>query len=289
MVLVRGGTFTMGDAFGLGDPDEVPRHEVEVSDFYLAPYPVTRHEFRKFVEATGYSTTAETGGGLRVYVTEEKKVETRDGGSWRDPGFPQGDDHPVVGVSWFDAVRYCNWRSEQEGLRPCFKFKEGTVSCDFSVDGYRLPTEAEFEFAARCRGQERKYPWGDGTPEIDGRPIANIKDDTAHRDEGWGKHWEGYDDGFVFTSPVDAMSPNELGLYDMGGNVYQWCWDWFAPEYYGIGNMRDPVGPGTGEMRSARGSGFGCPLHRLRASNRGAGKPSASFENTGFRVARSNQ
>jgi formylglycine-generating enzyme required for sulfatase activity len=287
MVLVKGGTFVMGDADHSGDPDERPTHEVTVDDFYVARCPVTRGDFREFVESTGYLTTAETAGGYRVYVAAERKLEVRDNESWRDPGYSQEEDHPVVGVSWFDAVRFCNWRSEREGLRPCYRIEEDMVRCDFTADGYRLPTEAEFEYALRCGGQTRKYPWGDGDPMVGGRPVANIKDETAHREEDWNKYWEGYDDGHVFTSPVDALAPNELGLHDMGGNVYQWCWDWFDESYYSCGVALNPRGPASGEKRSARSSGFGCPLNRARASNRGAAVPTNSFENTGFRLARS--
>jgi sulfatase modifying factor 1 len=287
MVLVKGGTFLMGDAYEAGDPDERPAHEVTVDDFHVFRYPVTRGEFREFVETTGYLTTAETEGGIRVYVAAENKLEVRDDASWRDPGYRQEEDHPVVGVSWFDAVRYCNWRSERDGLRPCYRIEADGVRCDFTADGYRLPTEAEFEYALRCCGKNRKYPWGDGDPMVEGTPIANIKDETAHQKKGWKKFWEGYEDGYVFTSPVSALASNELGLHDMGGNVYQWCWDWFDEGYYSAGITMNPRGPESGEKRSARSSGFGCPIYRSRASNRGAAVPSNSFENTGFRLARS--
>jgi formylglycine-generating enzyme required for sulfatase activity len=286
-VLVQGGTFTMGDAHQAGDPDELPTHQVTLDTFYMARYPVTRGEFREFVESTGYVTTAETEGGIRVYIPEETKLEVVDDASWRDLGFPQADDHPVVGVSWFDAVRYCNWRSEQEGLDPAYRIDGTDVTCDFAASGYRLPTEAEFEYANRDPNTRGPYAWGDGNPLRGGLPTANIKDETAHREQGWNKYWEGYEDGHVFTSPVDALAPNDRGLHDMTGNVYQWCWDWIDEDYYQVSPTVNPRGPAAGEMRSARSSGYGCPLKRARAANRGAAIPNQCFENTGFRLARS--
>ena len=290
MVLVTGGSFLMGDVFEDQDSeaDEKPAHRVSLDDFYLARFAVTVGEFREFVEATGYKTTAERDGGARIYKDGEMVHDST--ACWSNVNFEQHDRHPVVCVSWYDAVAYCNWRSGSEGLTPCYSGAGDETVCDFGANGYRLPTEAEWEFAARSRGKNNKYGWGNGKPYINGAKAANIRDEAARR--AWGAehvktYCQGYDDGFAFTSPVGTFAPNELGLYDISGNVYEWCWDWYGADYFESSSENNPRGADSGEFRSCRNVGYGCPASAQRTVNRGKAEPAFRFLHGGFRVARS--
>ncbi|MFZ5980784.1 MAG: formylglycine-generating enzyme family protein, partial [Candidatus Zixiibacteriota bacterium] len=232
MVFVEGGTFAMGNLFTGGSEDELPVHEVKLDSYYIGRYEVTVGEFAEFVEAASYVTTAEQEGGAEIF--DGTKMVPDSNACWNRVNFKQEDDYPVVCVSWFDAVEFCNWLSKHDGLTPCYRGEGDAIVCDFAADGYRLPTEAEWEFAARCRGQEYRYAWGNGEPYINDEKAANIRDEAAKR--GWGEavrtYWQGYDDGYLFTAPVTAFAANELGIYGMSGNVYEWCWDRFDDKYY---------------------------------------------------------
>jgi formylglycine-generating enzyme required for sulfatase activity len=287
MVFVQGGSFMMGDVIGDGDDDEQPVHRVTLDSYYIGKYEVTVGEFREFVDATGYITTAELDGGAQIYDGE--KMVDDSSASWHNVNFHQGDNHPVVCVTWYDAVAYCNWRSENEGLKLCFSSSGDSITCDFTANGYRLPTEAEFEYAARSRGKEYKYSWGNGDPYIDSVKAANIRDETAKRE--WKEHvitwWKGYDDGHLFTSPVGTFAANELGIHDMGGNVYEWCWDWYDEAYYQSGPDTNPRGALSGTMRLCRDVGYGCIFNSMRTFNRGKCEPDFRFLHGGFRLVRS--
>lgn len=288
LVLVAGGTFRMGDVFGDGRENESPVHEVKLASFYMAPHEVTVGAFREFVEATGYQTTAEREGGAQIF-TDQGMVQDSSA-CWHRVNFWQGENHPVVGVSWYDAVAYCNWLSVRDGYEPCYSGSGTATQWDQTADGYRLPTAAEWEYAARCRGRDYKYTWGNGDPYIGGKKAANIRDEAALR--GWGaKHvktyWKGYDDGFLFTSPVGAFAPNELSLYGLCGNVYEWCWDWYAEDYYEHSPVANPCGAESGEYRCCRDVGYGCLMAAIRTISRGKCAPDYRFLHGGFRVVRS--
>jgi formylglycine-generating enzyme required for sulfatase activity len=284
LVVVRGGSFQMGNTFEGGEADERPPHSVELRSYAIGKHEVTVGQFRQFVEATGYVTSAERAGDAKVFVG--KKVETRPDASWKNPYFEQDDGHPVVCVSWYDAVEYCNWRSRREGLPPCYRGSGDTITCDFTADGYRLPTEAEWEFAARSRGLDCRYAWGNGEPYIGGRRAGNTRDEAARRQWGSEKIWSGYDDGYAFTAPAGSFAPNALGLHDVSGNVYEWCWDWYGEEYYAHSPVQNPTGPPSAALRTCRDAGFSCPVERERVANRGKGQPDLAFSWGGFRVAR---
>ncbi|MCK4537289.1 MAG: SUMF1/EgtB/PvdO family nonheme iron enzyme [Candidatus Krumholzibacteria bacterium] len=162
LVFIEGGDFMMGNPYDSADPDESFIHRVHLDSYYFGKYEVSAGQFREFVEDTGYITTAERIGSAAVFIG--KKVEKPGDGSWKKPYFPQHDGHPAVCVSWYDVVEYCNWRSSKEGLTPCYTVgADSVVTWDRSADGYRLATEAEWEYAGRSRGKGFPYlafSWG---------------------------------------------------------------------------------------------------------------------------------
>jgi sulfatase modifying factor 1 len=291
MIFVRGGSFEMGNPYDTADPDEKTMHEVRLDSFLIGRCEVTVGEFAAFVEETGYITTAEHGAGASVFVGT--KVEERPDANWRNPYFSQDERHPVVCVSWHDAIEYCKWRSLKEGLTPCYSGTGDEITCDFAADGYRLPTEAEWEYAARSRGRPIKYAWGDGEPYIDGKPAGNTRDEAARREWNIANVWDGYDDGHATTAPAGSFAPNALGLCDISGSVYEWCWDWYSETYYEESPVDNPTGPaapgtpGAGELRACRDCGFACSIYQEVVSSRGKGALDLAFSWGGFRLARS--
>ncbi|MBN2185389.1 MAG: SUMF1/EgtB/PvdO family nonheme iron enzyme [Candidatus Krumholzibacteriota bacterium] len=285
LVFIEGGSFVMGNRYDTADPDESFLHKVRLGSYYFGRHEVTVGQFREFAEKTGYVTTAERLGNASVFIG--KKVAKPGDGSWKNPYFRQHDRHPVVCVSWWDAIAYCNWRSAEEGLDPCYEVgADSTVIWNREADGYRLATEAEWEYAGRSRGMDMKYVWGDSIPMTDGKPAGNTRDEAAHRQWGISNYWEGYDDGYAWTAPVDTFAPNICGIYGISGNVYEWCWDWYS-DWYERSPSDDPAGPPSGEMRACRDAGFGCSIYQEVVSSRGKGFPYLAFSWGGFRVARS--
>jgi sulfatase modifying factor 1 len=240
--------------------NEQPRHRVRLTrGFWLGMTHVTRGQFARFVSESGYVTEAEKEGFAQTW--NGMKFEKTAGRCWRDVGFEQTDDHPAVCVSYADATAFCEWLSAWERKR-----------C-------RLPSEAEWEYAYRA-GTAGAYPWGDD-PNAGGG-WANAADQTAKETY---PEWNvfGWADGFVFTSPVGTFRPNAWGLFDMAGNAWEWCADWFG--VYGAEDVVDPTGPATGEKRVLRGgSWFGAPLS-CRAAYRSRVKENYRGSNAGFRVA----
>lgn len=227
---IPAGTFMMGcvPPDSGCEEDEKPRHEVTLTkDYWLAKTETTVSQYGAFVRATGRN------------VPEK-------------PGFEQGDDHPVVNVSWDDAVAFC------------------------SGAGGRLPTEAEWERAARGNQTDTVYPWGNA---------------ISHENANYGKEecCEGLAvgrDRWVHTSPTGSFEPNAFGLYDMIGNVWEWCADWYDESYYGKRPRQDPKGAGTGELRVLRGGSWVIVPWGLRASGRDWGAPDDRLDIIGFRCAR---
>lgn len=287
MVKIEGGTFDMGDP-QKADEDAYPVHKVTVDSFYLCRHQVTVGEFGEFVKETGYKTSAEEYG--KTIDWNGTKFEPTEGGSWKKLFFKQTDEDPVTQVSWLDAVRYCNWLSEKEGLVPSYSIKGDTVECNFDANGFRLPLEAEWEYAATCGGKNYRYSWGNAQPEECDTKPANLKDinsnDLFSKTMDWKEYWKNYSDGYSFTSPVGTFAPSELGLYDMTGNVYEWCWDWYGEKYYEDSVSNNPRGPETGTMRTCRGNGWNCPPQVTYNQHRGCGGPDKYWLNVGFRLAR---
>ena len=225
MVLMPGGSFTMGDA--KGKADEKPR-QVELSPFYIDKYEVTQKEYS--------------------------------GLTGQNPSRFQADEKPVERVRWTDAALFGNLRSQKEGLKPCYDPE--TWACDFSADGYRLPTEAEWEYACRA-----------GSTEDPKKPAA-FAWFRANSDEK--------------THPVGTRKPNAFGLFDMYGNVMEWCNDFYAPELKG---GQDPVGPATGAKRVLRGGSWQDRPKKLAAAMRFADDPATAdicqgYDTYGFRCVR---
>jgi formylglycine-generating enzyme required for sulfatase activity len=245
---------------------EYPQHRVRITrPFYLGTYHVTRGQFRTFVNDTGYKTDLEKGKKRGADGPWHPGIEFNKKYSWRNAGFEQTDEHPVVNVSWNDAVAFCKWLSR----------KEGKI--------YRLPTEAEWEYACRAGTRTRYYSGDD--PETLAK-VGNVADATPT-----GKSWVWTElinasDGYVFTSPVGKFKPNAFGLYDMHGNAWQWCADWYGEKYYAKSRRDDPTGPKSGEDRVLRGGSWEAGPCAVRAAFRWAITPDYGSSATGFRVAR---
>lgn len=215
-----------------------PPHTVVLTQpFSLATKQVTLSQFAAFVQATNYTTTAETAGDdtqRQVWSVQGNRIAAQPGLSWRNPGFPQEPSHPVTSISWDDAQAFCVWLSARSGLQ------------------VRLPTEAEWEFCARA-GAETKYAWGDDPAGAAQR--SNVADQRMKQAFPSLRSTADWDDGFAFTAPVASFAPNPLGFHDLGGNVWEWCQDRFSEAPFPSRSV-DPVGPAQGGARSFRGSAY---------------------------------
>lgn len=263
-VFVKGGTYMQGSNNGMSD--ERPVHSASVSSFYMDSTEVTRAQFAAFVNDSNYKTVAEI---------DDSDV------TWKNPGFIQSHNDPVVYISWFDAVEYCNWRSDQCDLPKCYTIKKDKpVQTDRTAMGYRLPTESEWEFAARNRGQDNLYAWNNAS-------IKPAKDSANYRQEPESENiW-------IWTNPVQTFAPNGLGIYGLSGNVWEWCEDlYFNMAYSTMRNndVRNPCIDLTSNpdlsRRVMRGGSFKNKLDLLRCTSRGNGQPYAFSNHVGFRCVR---
>lgn len=265
-ILVKGGCFEMGDSFGEGDNDE-PLHHVCLDDYYIGKYEVTNSQFKKFVDATGYRTTAEVKGtGWGLGQNGPGRWEERSGLAWLHPIWPADSIenkmmHPVVQVSWHDAKEFARWLSVQNSRL------------------FRLPTEAEWEYAARSGGKPYRYSWGSSDPS------GNVADLSFRRIFQKTEIFEKYNDKFAYTAPVGSFRPNELGIYDMTGNVSEWCEDWYDENYYNESTEWNPTGPERGEKKVSRGGAWNNVPRIVRISNRDHAEPGSRYFNVGFRLA----
>jgi formylglycine-generating enzyme required for sulfatase activity len=272
--LIPGGTFTMGDSLD-GDPIALPMHSVTLPTFYMAKTLTTWAEWqrvRTWAAANGYSDLAGVGAG-------------------------KADDHPVQTVTWYDVVKWSNAKSEMEGLTPCYYINDAqttvyrTGSVDVSnaqvkwiANGYRLPTEAEWEYAARGGLIGRRFPWGDTISHTQANycSIAGYAYDVS----ATRSVHPIYNDGTLpYTSPVDAFAANGYGLYDMAGNLWQWCGDLCG--IYDSAAQTSPQGPDSGFGRVVRGGYWGYDAAGARSADRGNRDPHYCGYNVGFRCARS--
>jgi formylglycine-generating enzyme required for sulfatase activity len=247
-LLVAGGTFPMGDTTGEGRATERPAHQVAVADFFLGRHEVTVAQFRTFVEETGYVTDAERAGGVIDIDPTMNAWVKREGISWKLPGFAQEDRSPVVWVSWNDASAFTGWMAEETG------------------QPYRLPTEAEWEFAARDGGKPARWAGTSAVEELDEYAwFAANSSGQPH--------------------PVGNKRPNGLGLFDMSGNVWEWCLDWQVPYRASGTTLVDPVGPSLGEYRVLRGGSWRVEMGIIRTTYRNGYRPEYTHSSIGFRVA----
>lgn len=253
MVLIHSGTFLMGDE-NSNFSDERPAHFVTIDSFYMDETPVTNEDFKKYVEA---------GGAKSRY--------------WR-PGYV-GYDHPekpVVGINWYHAIDYCNWRSKIRGLSPAYKLTDKLDAwgyplwkLDKSVGNYRLPTEAEFEYAARGGLEQKQFPWGDEFNPS----LANFDDERGIMKGDW---WR--------LARVKDAPPNNFGLYGMNGNIWHWTNDWYDPNYYAKSSKNNLVSPEIGRTKALRGGSWGSiDLDYLRVAKRSWTAPSNYNYDIGFR------
>ena len=226
-----------------GDSDERPIHIVTVNSFYIGKYELTQKEW---VEVMG-----------------------------SNPSYYKGDNLPVESITWYNAIDYCNKRSVKEGLTPCYSingntspssWSSGTIVCNWNADGYRLPTEAEWEYAAHGgnKGIGYKYSGSNKLKEVGG--YKNNSDEKTH--------------------PVGDKKSNELGIYDMSGNVWEWCWDWYNEDYYSSSPQNNPKGPESGSYRVRRGGGYYSCGYDCRVAYRVISDPSNLNNYLGVRLVR---
>ena len=237
--------------------DEHPQHRVRITKpFYLGTHHVTRGQFRKFI-AHGYETDAEKEEPniARKLGFEKNGLDSSEKNTWLNVGFEQTDEHPVVCVSWNDATAFCKWLSRKEGKT------------------YRLPTEAEWEYASRAGTTTRFYSGDD--PET----LAKVGNVAVH------KYTLIAGARYVLTLPVGSFKPNAFGLYDMHGNAWQWCSDWYDDKYYAVSPVDNPTGPKLGAFRVLRGGSWSSKPHCARSVSRYFFWPSSHSNAKGFRVA----
>lgn len=248
--------------------DEYPRHAVTISQpFYLGTFEVIRGEFRLFVNETNYRTEAERDGkGGLGYSESSQCVQQHPAFHWQNPGYSQTDDHPVVNITWDDAAVFCRWLSRRESKQ------------------YRLPTEAEWEYACRA-GSAGRTTAGDVPADLE--HDANVGDVSCQSIPGFSRYtgFYGFDDGHPFTAPVGRYQRNPLGLHDMHGNVWEWCNDFYESNYYQKSPKVNPPGPDTGTFHVYRGGGWMNGPAGCRSSRRGGPSPVNRCNRLGFRVA----
>jgi formylglycine-generating enzyme required for sulfatase activity len=280
MVKLEGGVFLMGTESEQAFPrdGEGPVRQVHLDPFYIDKYAVTNANFMEFVNATGYKTESERLGWSFVFqghIAEEKRAALVaatvpgvswwckvSGSAWDHPEGPDSDiatraHHPVTHVSWNDANAYADWA------------------------GKRLPTEAEWEYAARGGLEQKIFPWGD-----------DLVPEGQHRCNVWQGEFPLMDlaeDGFTGTAPVDTFLPNHYGLYNITGNTWEWCSDWFSPMYHLTAARLNPVGPLHGRARVMKGGSYLCHhsyCNRYRVAARTSNEPDSATTNIGFRCVR---
>lgn len=284
MVLIPAGMFVMGNATNEfpaseGYSAELPQHMVYVSAFYMDIYEVTKalwDEVKAYNGGNGY-------------------------GYW-NIGDGKAPNHPVHSVNWFDMAKWCNARSERDGLTPVYYtdagfttvYKTGEIApfADWSAGGYRLPTEAEWEKAARGGAADTRFPWTDYTNKISwakANYYGLSNNYSFDLDGGSGAYHPTFATGdYPYTSPVGYFDPNGYGLYDMAGNVWEWCWDWYDSSYYASSPANDPRGPaGPLSYRVRRGGSWYSFATGARVTSRPlVFFPDADEPVIGFRCAR---
>ncbi len=277
MVKIPAGSFIMGMDYDedLGNEDCTPKHKVYVDAFYMDKYEITQGEYKKLMGKNPSATKK------RIALTEALKKSEKFNRSFS----PVGKTYPVIDITWYDAARYCNARSRAEGLEPCYD--EKTWECDFSKNGYRLPTEAEWEYACRA-GSDTKYFFGNDKKKL--IEYANYWPDKDAWNDVFYKNGYYEEKGVIWNKPmprllsVGSKKPNKWGLYDMLGNAREWCNDWYDENYYKKSPVKTPHGPKKGEYKVLRGGGFN--FADTTCSYRDYDNPIEKSSTVGFRCVR---
>ena len=231
MVLVKGGTFQMGNS--KVSNDEEPVHSITLNSFNIGKFEVTQKEWQTVMG--------------------------------NNPSLFKNENNPVENVNWYDVVEYCNKRSQKEGLTPCYSGSGDEITCNFEADGFRLPTEAEWEYACRGGAQSRGYTFSG----------SNNAGEVA---------W--YEKNSMKPQPVGQKKPNEIGIYDMSGNIWEWCWDRYDFDYYNKSPEKNPRGPSTGKHRAIRGGSWGHTVNNVTSTIRIIFEPHQEFSFIGFRLVK---
>ncbi len=274
---IPSGTYYMGDYLWIWD-DATTEHPVDINAFEMGKYEVTKAEWD-----TAASWASDHGYDIDIYDAAGK-----------------GTNHPAYYITWYEAVKWCNALSEREGRTPCYElignvYRAGIpanpsadLTCDWDANGYRLPTEAEWEWAAQAGVDGRWFPWDGLILHGNANYMANTHaphDATTYTDSTY--HPTYAVGAFPYTSPVGDFAANSYGLYDMAGNVYEWCWDWYDAGYYAVSGRDNPKGPGAGTYRVARGGAFNSLSYYCHVYGRGNASPTYDFyDELGFRVVR---
>jgi sulfatase modifying factor 1 len=270
MILVEGGTFMMGrdqandKVEGIEFKNELPRHQVKLNSFYIGKYEVTVKEYKEFVQATGGKMPPPPSVEWFEEHPDTKLFYPLSKTQW----WGWKDNYPMHNVTWYDAVKFCNWKSEKEGLQKVYTFvTKSEVTWDLSANGYRLPTEAEWEYAARGGNKSKGYRFAG----------SNNVDEVA---------WYDGTSKLKGPSAVGTKKPNELGIYDMSGNVWEWCNDYYSASYYSRSPKENPTGPAPNIYRVLRSGGWHYRADLARIADRDGPKAGFSNYNYGFRLAK---
>jgi formylglycine-generating enzyme required for sulfatase activity len=259
----------MGDVWGDGKPNERPIHKVTVNSFYMSKYEITHGEYIEFLNSIDISPEGSFKGNELIDIDNSDCAISYNGTSFYFEGSSYADNEqcPVILVSWYGACEYCNWMSEQEGLTKAYIINKESVECNWDASGYRLPTEAEWEYTARSKGRNDRK-WSGTNSELELSDYCWYDPDNGNK-----------------THKVGTKKPNDIGIYDLSGNVYEWCWDWHGD--YSSSSQNNPKGPASGSYRVLRGGHWYYFAFYLRTSYRHLYSPSFSMVSIGFRIVRS--
>lgn len=323
MVPIPGGTFQMGDSFSEGNTDELPLHTVTLSPFYMSRYEITNAQYKDFLNSAkslglisigADNIVYKAGSGTSYPYCDTYQSSTYSQINWNGSVFTvrtkSGRDmsnDPMVMVSWYGAVAYCNWLSQQQGKPQCYNLS--TWAYDPAVKGYHLPTEAQWEYAARggLKDPYRRFPWGDDIYHTQANYYSSSSY-TYDKSSTRGYHPLWNDGVYPYTSPVGFFDgtlkykanynwpggltsyqtesgANNYGLYDMAGNVYEWCNDWYSSSYYSSSPSSNPTGPATGSRRVLRGGDWLYFAYICRVAARDDYNPSNRGDHYGFRIS----
>jgi len=279
MALVPAGSFSMGDASGGVDgySDELPAHTVYVSAFYMDKYEVTNDKMVEVMQwaynqgkltVTSSSVRNAEGNAQELLDLDDSDCRIEWNGSSFGIKAAKGSGYPCVEVTWYGSTAFCNYRSQMEGRTPCYNLSDW--SCNFSANGYRLPTEAEWEKAARGGLSGQRFPWGANINHDYANYWANGSaysyDTSPYTSYTYHPDWD--DGGYPYTSPGDTFAANGYGLYDMAGNLWEWCNDWYESSYYGSSPGSNPQGPTSGSYRVFRGGSWDYFAYFCRVAGR---------------------